>query len=105
MKIGVITDSLGALSFDELLGTVADLGIERLEFADGNWSQAPHLALDRMLDSAPARQEFLAKIADHALRPTAQQLGGNPIGAQNQDFSNARDARISPDIGPSARSR
>jgi hypothetical protein len=52
MKIDMITDSLGAFSFDELLGTAAELGIERLEFAAGNWSQAPHLALDRMLDSA-----------------------------------------------------
>jgi sugar phosphate isomerase/epimerase len=39
MKIGMITDSLGAFSFDELLGTAAELGIERLEFAAGNWSQ------------------------------------------------------------------
>jgi hypothetical protein len=29
MKIGAITDSLGALSLDELLGTAAELGIER----------------------------------------------------------------------------
>jgi hypothetical protein len=37
MKIGMITDSLGAHSFDELLDTSAELGIERLEFAAGNW--------------------------------------------------------------------
>jgi hypothetical protein len=47
MKIGMITDSLGAHSFDELLDTSAELGIERLEFAAGTWSQAPPLALDR----------------------------------------------------------
>ena len=52
MKIGMITDSLGELSFDDLLGTAAELGIERLEFAAGNWSPAPHMALARMLDSA-----------------------------------------------------
>ena len=51
MKIGMITDSLAALSLDELLGTAAELGIEQLEFAAGNWSQAPHLTLGRMLDS------------------------------------------------------
>ena len=53
MKIGMITDSLGELSFDDFLGTAAELGIEQLEFAAGNWSRAPHLTLDRMLDSAP----------------------------------------------------
>jgi hypothetical protein len=41
----MITDSLGELSFDDLLGTAAELGIERLEFAAGNWSRAPHLTL------------------------------------------------------------
>jgi hypothetical protein len=71
MKIGMITDSLGALSFDELLGTTAELGIERLEFAAGNWSQAPHAALDRMLDSSPARREFLARLDYHDIAISA----------------------------------
>jgi hypothetical protein len=39
MNIGAITDSLGALSFDELLGTAAELGIERSEFVAGRWSK------------------------------------------------------------------
>ena len=39
MKIGAITDSLGALSFDELLGTAAELDIERSEFVAGRWSK------------------------------------------------------------------
>ena len=68
MKIGMITDSLGELSFDDLLGTAAELGIERLEFAAGNWSRAPHLALDRMLDSAPARESSWPGCATTAFR-------------------------------------
>ncbi len=79
MKIGMITDSLGELSFDDLLGTAAALGIERLEFAAGNWSRAPHLALDRMLDSAPAREEFMARLRDHGLSISALNCSGNPL--------------------------
>ena len=79
MKIGMITDSLGALSFDELLDAAAKLGIERLEFGGGNWSQAPHLALDRMLDSAPARQEFMARLEDHGITISALNCSGNPL--------------------------
>jgi hypothetical protein len=60
MQIGMITDSLGGLPLDALLDTAAELGVERLEFAGGNWSSAPHLALDTMLDSAVARREFAA---------------------------------------------
>src|SRR5438132_13289390 len=79
MKIGMITDSLGELSFDALLDTAADLGIERLEFAGGNWSSAPHLALDALLDSAAARREFTASLADHGIALSALNCSGNPV--------------------------
>jgi sugar phosphate isomerase/epimerase len=79
MKIGMITDSLGQLPFAELLDTAAGLGIEQLEFAGGNWSQAPHLALDRMLDSAAARNEFTAAVSDHGIAISALNCSGNPL--------------------------
>jgi sugar phosphate isomerase/epimerase len=79
MKIGMITDSLGALSFDDLLDTAAELGIEQLEFAAGNWSPAPHLALARMIDSASARGELMAKLRDHGLSISALNCSGNPL--------------------------
>src|SRR5712691_3551297 len=79
MKIGMITDGLGELSFDELLDTAAELGIERLEFAGGNWSSAPHLALDRMLDSVAARQEFMAALRDRGISISALNCSGNPL--------------------------
>src|SRR5205807_7109628 len=77
--IGMITDSLGALPFDALLDSAAALGIERLEFAGGNWSSAPHLALDRLLDSAPARSEFSAALRDHGIEISALNCSGNPL--------------------------
>jgi sugar phosphate isomerase/epimerase len=79
MKIGMITDSLGALSFDELLDAAAEFGIERLEFAGGNWSPAPHLALDEMLASAAARQGFAARLADRGMAISALNCSGNPL--------------------------
>jgi sugar phosphate isomerase/epimerase len=79
MKIGMITDSLGGLSFDDLLNAAAELGIERLEFAGGNWSSAPHLPLDRLLDSAPARAEFLARLKDRGIAISALNCSGNPL--------------------------
>lgn len=79
MKIGMITDSLGALSFGELLDTAAKLGIERLEFAAGNWSRAPHLALDRMLDNASVRRDFVAELREHGIAVSALNCSGNPL--------------------------
>ena len=57
MKIGMITDSLGELSFDDLLGTAAELGIERLEFAAGNWSRAPRIWRSTECSTARRREK------------------------------------------------
>jgi len=79
MKIGMITDSLGDMAVEELVKTAAELGIERLEFAGGNWSRAPHLKLDRMLESESARREFLARLRDHGIALSALNCSGNPV--------------------------
>ena len=79
MRIGMVTDSLGHLSLDDLLHTVAQLGIEMLEFPCGNWSAAPHVNLDTMLDSAPARDEFMAKLRHHGISLSALNCSGNQL--------------------------
>ena len=79
MKIGMITDSLGSLSFDAMLAASAELGLETLEFACGNWSSAPHIDLARMLESEEARREFTAKVKDHGLSIAALNCSGNPL--------------------------
>jgi sugar phosphate isomerase/epimerase len=84
MKIGMITDSLGGLSFDEMLKASAELGLEMLEFACGNWSSAPHLNLDEMLESESARKTFLAKVRDHGLAISALNCSGNPLHPGNK---------------------
>ncbi|WP_027146114.1 sugar phosphate isomerase/epimerase [Mesorhizobium sp. WSM3626] len=79
MKIGMITDSLGDLSFDEMLRASAELGLQTLEFACGNWSSAPHIDLQAMLANAATRKEFVAKIRDHGLTIAAFNCSGNPL--------------------------
>jgi sugar phosphate isomerase/epimerase len=79
MKIGMITDSLEKLSFDEMLKASAELGLETLEFACGNWSSAPHINLDKMLESEKARKEFKAKVKDHGLEISALNCSGNQL--------------------------
>jgi sugar phosphate isomerase/epimerase len=84
MKIGMITDSLGSLTFEEMLDASAELGLETLEFGCGNWSSAPHIDLDGLLESAAARRDFVAAIRDHGLSIAALNCSGNPLhpGAQ-----------------------
>jgi sugar phosphate isomerase/epimerase len=80
----MITDSLGGLTFDEMLKASAELGLETLEFACGNWSSAPHINLDEMLESESARKNFLAKVAAHGLEISALNCSGNPLHPGNK---------------------
>jgi sugar phosphate isomerase/epimerase len=79
MKIGLLTDSLADLSFDAMLAAAAGLNIECLEFACGNWSTAPHIALDELLESERARRDFLAAITDRGMSISALNCSGNPL--------------------------
>jgi sugar phosphate isomerase/epimerase len=79
MKIGMITDSLGGLDFAALIRTAAELGIEMLEFAGGNWSSAPHLQLDALLESETARKDFLHRVRDYGIEISALNCSGNPL--------------------------
>ena len=79
MKLGMNTDSLGALSFDEVLGAAVELGLDCVEFATGNWSSAPHIDIDALLRSAKARDAFVGKVAEHGLTISALTCNGNSL--------------------------
>ena len=79
MKIGMITDSLPGMDFDTLVATAARLRLDMLEFGCGNWSSAPHLDLDRMLESDTERRNFKARLADHCIDISALNCSGNPL--------------------------
>lgn len=50
-----------------------------LKIATGNWSPAPHLNLDAMLESETSRREFSAKLANYDLSISALNCSGNPL--------------------------
>jgi sugar phosphate isomerase/epimerase len=79
MKIGMITDSLPDTDFETLLATAARLGLDMLEFGCGNWSSAPHLKLDRMLESDTERRDFGSRLSAHGIGISALNCSGNPL--------------------------
>ena len=93
MRIGLTTDSLGQLPFDELLETAAHLGIQTLEFGCGNWSSAPHLNLNALLESESERADFLAKIRDHGLEISALNCSGNQLAPGERGKAHAQVVR------------
>src|SRR5204862_6515341 len=79
MKIGMITDSLPDADFDAMLDVAASLDMDMLEFGCGNWSAAPHVQLDRLLEHDSARRELRARLADHEIEISALNCSGNPL--------------------------
>ncbi len=79
MKIGFITDSLKDLSFDEVLIFAAQNEIDCLEFGCGNYSSAPHLNLEALVNSKKLRNHFLSKLKDHGLHISALNCSGNQL--------------------------
>jgi sugar phosphate isomerase/epimerase len=79
MKIGLITDSLGHLSFEDALDVAQRLGLDSVEVATGNWSEAPHIDLAAVLASEGARQEFAGKVTDRGLSLSALNANGNQL--------------------------
>ena len=63
MKIGLYTDSLQDLSFTEALDFAAASGLEAVELGTGNFSNAPHLNVDQVLDEPGAAEALLAAVA------------------------------------------
>jgi sugar phosphate isomerase/epimerase len=79
MKIGLITDSLGHLSFEDALDVAQRLGLDSVEVATGNWSEAPHIDLAAVLASEGAQKEFAGKVMDRGLSLSALNANGNQL--------------------------
>ena len=79
MRLCLNTDGLAHLSFEEMVNTSAQIGIESLEIACGNWSSAPHIDLDGMLESKSMRQKYMDVIHSKDLVLEALNCSGNQL--------------------------
>jgi sugar phosphate isomerase/epimerase len=79
MKIGMVSDSLSHLPFEEMLDAAANLGIAGVEVNTGNWSSAPHLELDLLVRDSSAREKFLKAFRQHGLELIGLNANGNQL--------------------------
>jgi len=77
MKIGLFTDSLADLSFEEALDWAAAQGLQAVEIGTGNFSPAPHCDMKKLIDDQQARQQFLRALASRGLELSALNCNGN----------------------------
>src|SRR5215204_6258499 len=79
MKIGMVTDSLGHLSLEDMLDTASRLGVRGIEFNAANWTSAPHMNLKELLGSAADRRDLLTAVKKRGLDIIALNANGNQL--------------------------
>lgn len=77
MKIGLYSDSLGEITFEEMLDWLVTAGIEAVEIGTGNFSRAPHCDMEALIESSSARETFKKAIYDRGLQLSALNCNGN----------------------------
>lgn len=102
MKLGFLTDGVGRKSFDEVLEFASELGVEGIELATGNWSEAPHLNLDELRGNPDSRRRLLRGLEDRGLELLALNANGNqlhPIEGDEHDRVVRRTIELAADLG------
>lgn len=94
MRIGLNTDSLGALGLAEALDVAAALGLASVEFGLGGWSSAPHIDLAELMGRATVRDRLLGMLRERGLAISALNASGNPL---HPGETGAADARLAHD--------
>ena len=79
MKLGFVSDSLGAMPFATMLDHAARLGVQGVEVNTCGWSTAPHCDLKGLLADGAKRRAFQAAFADRGLEIIALNANGNPL--------------------------
>lgn len=79
MKLSFCTDSLGHLSFEQMLDKLLELGVTGVEMTTGGWSSAPHLRTDELLASASKRQLVQQALESRGMQIAALNVSGNPL--------------------------
>ena len=78
MRLAVKTCTL-EMPYEAMLDFCVEQGVSALEIGTGNWSAAPHIDLDGLLDSKAARECWLDAQRRRGLSLCALNCSGNPL--------------------------
>lgn len=79
MKLGFVSDSLGGMSFEDVLNHAQRMGVSGIEVNTCGWSTAPHFDLRGMLGNAKAQRDFKDAFIDRGLEIISLNANGNPL--------------------------
>jgi sugar phosphate isomerase/epimerase len=79
MKLGIFTDGLLHLPFEQALDAIVGAGIQAVEIGTGNFSPAPHCNMAKLLADDKALATFQDAIHSRGLTISALNCSGNPL--------------------------
>lgn len=79
MKLGFVSDSLGGMSFSEMMDNAARMGVSGIEVNTCGWSTAPHCDIDILLGDAKAQAAFQTEFDRRDLEIISLNANGNPL--------------------------
>ena len=79
MKLGFVSDSLGNMSFEDMLDNAVRMGVSGIEVNTCGWSTAPHFDLAKMRDDAGAQKAFHQAFEERGLEIISLNANGNPL--------------------------
>lgn len=79
MKLSYVTDSLAHLTLEEVLEYITEQGIYHIELATGGWSPAPHLNLNKLLNSETELNNLKQLLLKYNVEIIALNCSGNPL--------------------------
>lgn len=79
MELGLYTDSVGQLGFEDALDLAAAIGAKGIEIAAGGQSPAPHMRVFELLENASARTAFHDAFRRRGLRIAALNCSAWPL--------------------------
>lgn len=94
LDLGLYTDSVGRLSFEDALDLAQRIGAPGIEVAAGGQSSAPHMRIADLLADRQARDRFAAAFAERGLRIAALNCSAWPLHPRVGD----RDAQLIRDV-------
>lgn len=101
MKLGFVSDSLGGLTFEDMLDHAARLNVSGIEINTCGWSTAPHFDLDGLLGNRQAQTAFTSAFAERDLEIISLNANGNPLHPtdpkQSEDLKNT--IRVAGELG------
>ncbi len=79
MKLSICTDSMGNLSYTDMLDRCVELGLEGVEMTGGGWSPAPHVPTEELLADKGKLKAFAKELEARGLEIAALNVSGNPL--------------------------